>query len=655
MGVGIEIHEPQIEDSRRGHIIVAASLERHPSTKGFSRVVPVCGICGIASARGAADPDRVAAMSATLVHRGPDSFGEYVDGPVVLAARRLSIIDLETGDQPMGNEDGTLHVVQNGEIYNYRELRHGLERAGHRFRTSGDTEVLLHLYEEHGDAFAERLRGMFAIALWDARRRRLVLARDRFGIKPLYYRSTTDGLEFASELRALPRGEIDLDALEAFLAFNSIPAPLTIFRETRKLPPGHLLVWDEGGGVRIERFARPTPVPASEERHDDEAELVEELRARIRDSVRAHLVSDVPVGVLLSGGVDSSLLAALAAEEGTEPLRTFSIGFEERSFDELADARLVAERYETQHRELVLRPDAALLLPALADAFDEPFADSSALPTYLVSQLAARDVKVALSGEGGDELFGGYYTYVADLLARRVGRLAALARPLAEALPSRTDRVGFDYKAKRFARAAALPPLERHHGWKEIFSAQARAELAGPAATAWDPLDLYRQRYAETEGAEPLARMQDVDLGIYLVDDLLVKTDRLSMAHSLELRVPFLDPKVAEFAFSLPTKFKVRGSAKKRLLRQALAPLLPREIVHGRKQGFSIPIAAWLRGPLEPFAREVLAPSAVARQGLLDPAAVTPILDRHVSGQEDLSRQIWGLMALTLWFDRYAH
>ncbi|MGN6202104.1 MAG: asparagine synthetase B family protein, partial [Solirubrobacterales bacterium] len=403
------------------------------------------------------------------------------------------------------------------------------------------------------------------------------------------------------------------------------------------------------------RYARPGPVPGDEVRRGSAAELAAKLREVLDDSVRAHLVADVPVGVLLSGGVDSGGLAALASRHVAEPLKTFSIGFEEAGFDELSRARLVAGRYGTDHHELVLRPNAVELLPKLVEAFDEPFGDSSALPTYLVSELAVGEVKVALSGEGGDELFGGYYTYVADLLARRVGRLAALARPLAEALPSRADRVGFDYKAKRFARAAALPPLERHHGWKEIFSAQARADLAGPGASAWDPLDLYRERYAETGGAEPLARMQDLDLGIYMVDDLLVKTDRLSMAHSLELRVPFLDPRVAEFAFSLPTHLKVRGFAKKRLLRQALAPLLPKEIVHGRKQGFSIPIAAWLRGPLEPFAREVLAPSAVARQGLLDPATVTPLLDRHCAGQEDLSRQIWGLMALTLWFDRYAN
>jgi asparagine synthase (glutamine-hydrolysing) len=590
-------------------------------------------------------------MSATLVHRGPDSDGSVVDGPVALAARRLAIIDLKTGDQPVANEDSTIHVVQNGELYNYRELRTGLERAGHRFRTQGDTEVLVHLYEEHGLDFARRLRGMFSIALWDAPRRRLVLVRDRFGIKPLYYRATTGELEFASELRALPRGEIDLDALEAFLAFNSIPAPLTIFRETRKLPPGHLLVW-ESGASRIERFARPAPAAAGELRGGDEAELIEELRARLRDSVRAHLVSDVPVGVLLSGGIDSSALAALAADESSGRLRTFSIGFEERSFDELADARLVAERYGTVHRELVLRPDAALLLPALAEAFDEPFADSSALPTYLVSQLAAEDVKVALSGEGGDELFGGYYTYVADLLALRAGGVARVARPLVERLPSSSARASFDYKAKRFVRAVHMPPLERHHAWKEIFSPEARAELTG-RRNGFDPVDLYRTRFAETEGADLLARLQDVDLGLYLVDDLLVKTDRASMAHSLEARVPYLDPVVTNLALALPTRHRVRGFRKKVLLRKAVAPLLPNQIVRGKKRGFSIPAAAWLRGELEPFARETLAPETLRRQGFFRPEAVTRVLDDHVAGKDDLSRQLWGLLAFTLWHERH--
>jgi asparagine synthase (glutamine-hydrolysing) len=619
----------------------------------------MCGICGLVSLDGATAPDpaALAAMNETLVHRGPDSDGSVIDGPAGLAMRRLSIIDLAGGDQPIANEDGRIQVIQNGEIYNYRELMDELRGRGHTFRTHSDTEVLVHLYEERGPAFVEALRGMFAIAIWDARNGRLVLARDRFGIKPLYYRVGGGTVSFASELKALLRQpgfswEIDPEALESFLAFNSIPSPLTIFKEARKLPAGHTLV-AEDGAVTVTRYARPTPVSAEGVRTEGDDVLAEELRDRLRDSVRAHLVSDVPVGVLLSGGIDSAALTAMAAQESGYPVSTFSIGFEESSFDELAQARLVAERYGTDHHELILRPDAVDLLPRLVEAFDEPFGDSSALPTYLVSQLAADTVKVVLSGEGGDELFGGYYTYVADRLAPRVGRAAPLLRPLVELLPSSSGKVSFDYKAKRFIRGAHLPPVERHHAWKEIFSSEAQAELlASPPAS--DPLDLYRERYAETDGAQELARLQDLDLGIYLVDDLLVKTDRASMAHSLEARVPFLDPVVAELALALETKQKVRGFSKKRLLRQAVAPLLPREIVRGRKRGFSIPVAAWLRGDLEPFARDVLSSETIERQGCLRHEAVTRVLEDHVSGKEDLSRQIWGLLSFTLWFDRYA-
>jgi asparagine synthase (glutamine-hydrolysing) len=619
----------------------------------------MCGICGLVHLDGASGPDpaALAAMNDTLVHRGPDSEGTMIEGPAGLAMRRLSIIDLAGGDQPIANEDGRIQVIQNGEIYNYRELRDELIGRGHSFSTHSDTEVLVHLYEERGPAFVEALRGMFAIALWDARKARLLLARDRFGIKPLYYRVSGGVISFASELKALLRQpgfsrEIDLDALEAFLAFNSIPAPLTIFSEARKLPAGHSLV-AEGGDVSVSRFARPSPAPQGEVRRERGAALAEELRERLRDSVRAHLVADVPVGVLLSGGIDSSALAALASEESAERVSTFSIGFEESSFDELDQARLIASRYGTDHHELILRPDAVDLLPRLIEAFDEPFADSSALPTYLVSQLAADTVKVVLSGEGGDELFGGYYTYVADRLAPRIGRAAPILRPLVELLPSSSGKASFDYKAKRFVRGAHLPPVERHHAWKEIFSTEARRELlATPPAS--DPLELYHARYAETAGADELARLQDLDLGVYLVDDLLVKTDRASMAHSLEARVPFLDPVVAELALALETKQKVRGFSKKRLLRQAVAPLLPREIIRGRKQGFSIPVAAWLRGDLESFARDVLSTQTLERQGYFRPETVTRVLDDHTSGREDLSRQIWGLLSFTLWFDRYA-
>jgi asparagine synthase (glutamine-hydrolysing) len=621
----------------------------------------MCGICGIAAGgAGGPDPDALAAMSATLVHRGPDDDGHVITGPVGLAARRLSIIDLAGGHQPIASEDGRVHVVQNGEIYNHAELRAELEAAGHRFRTRCDTEVIVHLFEEHGDGFAERLRGMFAIALWDGRAGRLVLARDRFGIKPLYYREDAEGgLTFASELKALmalpdfDRG-LDLRALEALLAFNSIPGPLTIFEGVHKLQPGHLLSWEPGRGTRVRQYAQVKPVSAEELRGDSAAELADELRERLRDSVRAHLVSDVPVGVLLSGGVDSATLTALAAEESGERVRTFSIGFRERSFDELERARLVATRYDTDHHELIVEPDVGEVLTELAEVFDEPLADSSALPTYLVSQLASQHVKVALSGEGGDELFAGYHTYVADSIAPWAGRPAAALGPLVERLPSSSARVSFDYKAKRFAQGGALPPLERHHSWKEIFSPDLRAELrATPAPGGFDPVDVYRERYATTAGAQPIARLQDVDRSIYLVDDLLVKTDRASMAHSLETRVPFLDTAVTDLALAVPTSRHLRFFQKKRLLRRAVAPLLPRRILHGRKRGFSIPAAAWLRGELREFARDVLAPETVRAQGLFRPEAVERLLAEHEAGSADHSRQIWCLMTLGLWLDRY--
>jgi asparagine synthase (glutamine-hydrolysing) len=624
----------------------------------------MCGICGLAAldGRAPADPEALRAMNGALEHRGPDSWGSRVDGPVGLAMRRLSIIDLPGGDQPIAGEDGSVVLVCNGEIYNHAGLRADLERRGHRFATRSDVEVIVHLYEERGPDCLSQLRGMFALALWDAASRRLLLARDRFGIKPLYHAEQDGVLSFASELSALTRRPgfdrtLDLDALNAFLALNSIPAPLSVYARAHKLGAGHRLVWEAGGAVRIERWARPRPVAADAIRHEPAGALAAELRERLSDAVRAHLVADVPVGVLLSGGVDSGALTALAARHTAGRLATFSIGFAERSFDELADARRVARRYRTDHHELVLRPDAAELLPRLAQTFDEPFADSSALPTYLVCGLAAEHVKVVLCGEGADELFGGYETYAADQLAALPGvaPLARALRPWVDRLPSSSARVSLDYRAKRFTAAAGLPPLERHHAFKEIFSADARAELlgGGPGSRA-DPLAAHRARYAETAGAPALARLQDVDTAVYLVDDLLVKTDRASMAHSLEARVPFCDQRVAELAFALPTRHKVRALAKKRLLRAAVAPLLPREVVHGRKRGFSIPAAAWLRSELEPFAREVLSPARTRAQGLLEPAVVTRTLDDHVARRADHSRALWGLISLSLWLEHAA-
>jgi asparagine synthase (glutamine-hydrolysing) len=624
----------------------------------------MCGVCGVLSLNGASvDRTTLENMNQALLHRGPDSSGSFVQDGVGLAARRLAIIDLEGGDQPIANEDGTIHVVQNGEIYNYRELREELERGGHRLATRSDTEVLVHLYEDHGPRFVEKLRGMFAIALWDGRARRLVLARDRFGIKPLYYRLTGESLSFASELKALLRQpgfdrEIDLNALETYLAFSFIPAPLTIFRGVSKLPPGSVLTWDTNQGERgpqIVSYARPGPVSAAEARTETEEELAEELLDRLRDSVRAHLIADVPVGVLLSGGIDSCTLAALASMESSAPVMTFSIGFDEPRFDERARARLVAERYGTDHHELVVRPDAVELLPKLAQVYDEPFADASAIPTFIVSKLARQHVKVALSGEGGDELFGGYDYYVGHLLAPRLRALARLARPFVERLPSSSAKASsLDHKAKRFVRGARLTPLERHYVWKEVFSPEGRTELFREDRRGeLDPLELLRRRYDESEGCDELSRVMDVDLGIFLVDDMLVKTDRASMANSLEARVPFLDPVVSELALALPSRLKVRPFATKRLIRSAVARLLPKEIIEGKKQGFSIPVASWLRGELQPVAREVLSPERIRRQGFFKPETVTRMIDGHVSGRADFSRQLWALLVFSLWYDEY--
>jgi asparagine synthase (glutamine-hydrolysing) len=620
----------------------------------------MCGICGSYDYTRGRTPDRAVLeqMNQALVHRGPDGGGIHVDGPVGLAARRLAIIDLAHGDQPMLSDDGQVCVVQNGEILNHLELRRELERSGARFRTQCDTEVLLHLYLRHGPEFVSRLRGMFAVALWDRRQRSLLLARDRFGIKPLYYQDGDGSLSFASELKSLLRRpafsrRVDRDALHAYLAFNSIPAPLTIFAQARKLPPGHLLLCGPDG-VNVTRYARPAPAPAAALRREPPGELAEELRTRLQDSVRAHLLADVPVGVLLSGGVDSSVLAALAATASSERVSTFSIGFRERTFNELDLARQVAERYGTDHHELVVSPHIAELLPKLVAAFDEPFADSSAVPTFLVSELASSQVKVVLSGEGGDELFGGYETYAAHQLAERVGPAVTRLAPLIERVPSSSRRVSLEYRAKRFARAAALPALERHHGFKEIFSAAQRdrlllAQWRDPAA---DPLAGWRRRFEETESAPLLARLQDIDLGIYLADDLLVKTDRMSMFHSLEARVPYLDPVVADLALALPTSLKVRGLSKKRLLRRAAGPLVPPAILRARKRGFSIPAAAWLRGELAPLARELLAAERTRQQGYFEPAAVRELLDDHLARRQDYSRQLWGLMSFSLWVEQ---
>ena len=620
----------------------------------------MCGICGMLSLEGRGSPDRdlLQTMNNAMVHRGPDSDGMLIDGPVGLAMRRLSIIDLAGGDQPIGNEDGSIQVVQNGEIYNYQELNEELRRAGHTFKTRSDTETIVHLYEEYGLGFAERRRGMFGIAIWDKPKQRLVLARDRYGIKPLYYRVGGGNLSFASELKSLicqpdfPR-EIDLGALEAYLTLGFVPAPMTIFEAAKKLPIGHLLVAEGGGDPRIEQYARTHPAREDEMRDESPEELAEELRRRLRDSIRAHLIADVPVGVLLSGGTDSGTLTAIATELTDAPVNTFTIGFPVRDFNEADAAKRVAERFGTEHHELTVDPDAVELLPKVVEAFDEPFADNSALPTYLVSQLASDHVKVVLSGEGGDELFGGYYSYLGDLWAPRVGRAATALRSVIERLPSRATSRRLDDRVKRFARGAHLPQPDRHISWSQAFDEDARAELMTRRLENFDPLAAHRDRYEASDGAEAVNRTADLDMGIYMVDDILVKIDRASMAHSLESRVPFLDPAITDFALALPARYKVRALQKKWLFRRAVAPLLPREIIKAPKRGFNTPVSKWLRGDLLPFAREVLSPERVREQGYLDPDAVNAVIETHLSGSEDLSRNIWGLICFSLWHDRY--
>ena len=623
----------------------------------------MCGLCGVLRLDGAApDVELCERMNARLVHRGPDGEGAFADGPVALAMRRLAVIDLPGADQPLHNEDASLTLVGNGEIYNYRALRRDLAAGGHRLATHGDLETALHLYEEHELGFAEHLRGMFALALWDAPRRRLVLVRDRYGIKPLYVRRQGASLAFASELGAiaadpgLPR-EIDPEALWLYLSRNCVPAPRTILRGVEKLEPGHMLV-AEDGEVRVRRwYRRPLPAAGAQAPKGAEA-LANELRWKLEDSVRAHLEADVPVGVFLSGGVDSGTLCALAAGVVSGPLRTFSIGFRERSFDELADARATAARYGTRHTEEILAPDALSLLPRLVEAYDEPFADSSAVPTFLVSELAARDVKVVLSGEGGDEAFGGYEVYLADRLAPLVGRAlprpvrAGLVEPLVGLLPSSSRRASLDYRAKRFLRDLDLPPLDRHAGFKLVLTEDVKAELVRPPyRSAVDPLADLRRHYGDAAGVGPLARLQHVDAMTYLSDDLLTKTDRASMAHSLEARVPFVDDRVLDFAGTLPDGVQVRGLQKKWLLRRAVRPLLPRQVVDGRKRGFSIPAARWLRHDARELVIDHLSAEPVRRQGVFEPAVVERLVREHLDGRVDHSRPLWGLLVFSLWHE----
>jgi asparagine synthase (glutamine-hydrolysing) len=618
----------------------------------------MCGICGLVAPAGSAPPDRraVDAMLDRIRHRGPDDGASTPLGQAVLGHRRLSIIDLDTGQQPVTDESGELTAVFNGEVYNFRELR--AELRGHEIRGTGDTPVIPHLYEEHGERFVERLTGMFALALWDAPRRRLVLARDRFGKKPLLWTQLPDGtFAFASELKALlalpgVERKLDLAALDAYLSLQYVPGPATALRGVNELPPGHLLVL-ENGNVRVERYWRPEPLQLDL----GEDEWLERVRETVREAVRKRLVADVPLGALLSGGIDSSIVVALMAQLQAEPVRTFSVGFAEERYDERAHARRVAERYGTAHEEILLEPDIEATLPKLAAAFDRPFGDSSALPTYLVCEEARRHVTVALVGDGGDEAFAGYERYGAFGLAGRLGgvvprpALWAGARALRLLPSARTEPRSPLFRAARFAEAAASDPAGRYGRLMEIVPAPLRASLWTSEALR----ELGRPRSAaELLGpppAEGITGLQLLDLATYLPGDLLFKADIASMAHSLELRAPFLDPDVVALGLRLPDALKLRGTRGKLALRRAFAAELPPEILERGKAGFGVPVAQWFRGELRELAGDMLLGGS--DRGLFRREAVAGLLDEHAAGRADHGARLWSLVMLELWQREY--
>jgi asparagine synthase (glutamine-hydrolysing) len=619
----------------------------------------MCGIAGYVNleARRPADQPLLERMTRTLVHRGPDEEGYRVEGPVALGIRRLRIIDLPGGRQPVTNEDGTVSIVFNGEIYNYRELRHRLE-GRHAFKTRSDTEVIVHLYEELGPDCVRSLRGMFAFALWDAPRRRLLLARDHLGKKPLYYAWTGETLWFGSEVKALLASpavgrSLDLTALDDYLALGYVPGSQSIFREIRKLPPGSTLQVDDGA-VALRRYWRLDWTPTGPR---DERAALDGLRERLEDSVRLRLIADVPLGAFLSGGVDSTTVVWLMREALSEPVKTFSIGFEEARFDELPYAREVAHALGTEHYEEVVKPDALSLLPRLVEHFDEPFGDASAIPTYLVSRLAREHVTVALSGDGGDEAFAGYDRYRKAYLLGKIRPLllgapgARLAAGLARFLPVAARHA--DRLSGALTRAA-LPALQRYTAMVGLCTPEVRAALASGSPTASRPHDIpsaIEQAWRDAARLDPIRRMQAVDTESYLPDDILVKVDRASMAVSLEARAPLLDHTLVQYLASLPTSLKVRNGQTKWILRRFLGGRVPPAVLTRPKQGFAVPLARWLRSGWHDTARSMLLDGAVP--GYFDRAAVETILAEHASGTIDRSEHLWPLLVFTAWHHRY--
>jgi len=634
----------------------------------------MCGICGFVNGRtaGPASAELLARMCREIVHRGPDDEGLHVEGPAALGNRRLSIIDVEGGHQPLSNEDGSLWIAYNGEAYNFAEVRDELLARGHRFRTRSDTETMVHAFEEWGPAFLDRFRGMFAFALWDAKGRTLRLVRDRVGVKPLYYTLLADGtIVFGSELKTIlvhpgVARAIEPRALDLFLTLEYVPAPYSMFRGIHKLPAGSILTWDEGK-VSIRRYWDIEPpaedaagAPAGKPR--PLAEIEDELYALLKESVRLRLVSDVPLGAFLSGGIDSSTIVGLMRELGASPLRTYSIGFKDASYNELAHARRVAERFQTEHEEFVLEPRALDLTEKLVRHLDEPLGDFSIFPTYLVSTMARKHVKVVLSGDGGDEIFGGYEHYQAQKIARLPGVAAGakLAGLATSRLRPGEKKKGAWNKLRRFTQAFDHEPALRHFRWmmfltradrEALYAGGLKASLGGlPALGDGPPFD---EILGRLDGFDQLTGELYLDLKTYLVDDIMVKVDRMSMATSLEAREPLLDHKLIEFAFRLPGRLKLHGLTTKWIFKKTVERLLPKDNIYRRKEGFSIPIKHWLRVELRDMVETYLGEKRLAEAGLFNPAPVRVMIDAHVQGRENYSHQLWALLIFEIWRDTY--
>jgi len=626
----------------------------------------MCGICGFSfTDERLVDLDILKKMTKTLQHRGPDDEGYYTDAGIALGHRRLSIIDLDTGKQPIHNEDKTVYVVFNGEIYNFLELKRELEEKGHSFYTKTDTEVLVHLYEEIGERCLERLNGMFAFAIWDGKKRKLFLARDRIGIKPLFYAYNGTAFAFASEPKALLQlpwveGRLDPQGLSHYLSYDFIPAPYSIYADIRKLPPGHQVVY-QNGDLRCERYW-DLDLTDRVEGDLDEGEICELIWAEFCRGVKMRLISDVPLGVLLSGGIDSTSVLAALRYEGVDDIKTFSIGFDDPSFDESKYFRWAASFFETEHHEEVLAPHKLIdIIPQVAAILDEPLADASIMPTYLLSRFTKGSVKVALGGDGGDELFAGYPTYQAFLLARYYEKLPQVIRSLAEAvvkrLPVSFDNMSLDFRAKKFINSIAYTPVERHYAWMGTFSPDEKDELLVPGIkrrlkdlNSFDVLHDYLKGKAFSS---ELGKLLYLDTKLYLQDGVLVKVDRASMAHGLEVRVPFLDHRFVELVTGFPEGLKLKGFTTKYLWKKTIRSRIPDEITKRGKKGFGIPVAKWLCGELKGLMVEMLSEERLKKQGIFNPSVVQQFVSDHLARRVDNRKKLWNLLIFQLWWDSF--